>query len=316
MTKLAVVGSGRFGANHVRTLHEIGRLAAVVDSSAEALEKFSELPEDIKRYSDLSQSLLDQSIGGYIIATPAATHADLAVQILEAGKPCLIEKPMTLSAADADRVLVAADKAQVPVLVGHLLLFQPAMNEIRRLIDEGAVGNISHIACRRTKLGTVRGEENVLWSFAPHDLSVIFWLLGGLSPTSATGIGEAFRGQREDCYHLEMQFDDAGRTISASVFVSWMWPVDERSTVIVGDRGMIVYDEQAQKLEVRRRTVDADLAHQDHGNEEIPLSSARFLTLEDEHFIACIEKRAEPLPSAVNGANVVRVLEQVSPYKS
>jgi len=307
---VAVVGAGAWGRNHVRTLHELGALGGVVETSRDLRDRLRQTYPDVPVWSGLEEAL--ERVDGLVIATPAATHAGLAIQALEAGKGVLVEKPMTLDLRQAQAVQAAARASGATLMVGHLLLYQPALQELKHQLDSGAIGSVLRIHQERLNHGRVRSTENVLWSFTPHDVAVLFHLMGG-PPESVQACGAAFlqSGQHDDV-HLELAFP-GGR--SAHIHASWYWPGKQRGLRVLGDQGMVVYEEGDQSLTLHRKHLRGGagpdrLEPVDHGQVLLFLGDGEALRREDQHFLDCLATGAPPLSDGQSGVDVIRVLER------
>ena len=302
--RVAVLGAGAWGKNHVRTFHELGALAGVVELSPTLREKVSAEFPGVAVWEDLDAALPHAE--GFVIATPAPTHAVLAARLLAAGKGVLVEKPMTLATAEAEGLVRAAEAAGRTLMVGHLLLYQPAVKELKRRLDEGFLGRVHRIHQERLNHGRVRSAENVLWSFAPHDVAVLLHLMGE-APSAVRASGAAFlQPGIHDDVHVEFAFA-SGR--SAHIHAAWYWPGKQRSLKVMGEKGMIVYDEADQSLTFHRKTLGADLAPLDGGSERIFEGHGEPLRLEAQHFLACLSGGHAPLSDGPSGVEVIRVLE-------
>jgi predicted dehydrogenase len=307
---VAVVGAGAWGKNHVRTFQELGALGGVVETSRALRDKFGQIYPGVPVWSSLEQAL--DHVDGLVIATPAATHAALAIQALDAGKGVLVEKPMTLDLRQAQAVLEAAQATGATLMVGHLLLYQPALQELKHQLDSGAIGSVLRIHQERLNHGRVRSAENVLWSFAPHDVAVLFHLMGG-PPETVQACGAAFLqpGVHDDV-HLELTFPE-GR--SAHIHASWYWPGKQRGLRVLGDQGMILYEEGDQSLTLHRKHLRGGpgperLDPVDHGQVLLFLGDGEALRREDQHFLDCLATGATPLSDGHSGVDVIRVLER------
>lgn len=312
LMKIGVIGSGAWGKNHVKTLHGMGALGAVVEMSPELRENVTAEYPDIPVFASLDEFLADgkhSEVEGIVVATPAHTHAAIAVQLFEAGKHVLVEKPMTLDSGDAEQIVAASEKAGRTLMVGHLLLFQPAIQFIKTYLDDGKLGQIFTLSQRRSKLGRARKVENVLWSFGVHDVAVLLYLVGE-APVDAKAFGHAaITDNVEDDVHLHMRFENG---VLANLHNSWLWPRMERELIITGEKGIVVYDELNQRVILHRKGIDEDLQNVDEGEEILFEGADQPLKLELEHFIARCADGETPAADGKNGLDVVRVLEQVS----
>lgn len=304
--RVAVVGAGRWGIHHVEVFHRLGALAAVVDPEPGAQKRVQALAPDVDIAPSLEVVLDDPDIAGVVVATPAETHLALAEQALKAGKDVLVEKPLALTARDAEDLLRAAQEGGRILAVGHLLLFHPAVRWMRLQLDEGALGQVVRIETERLNLGRARRVENVLWSFAPHDFSLIHHLLGR-EPVAAWSTGQSvLQPAIEDHVHTEIAFEGGTR---AHVHVSWQWPERVRRTTVIGTRGFLQFDELSGRVVLRRRGIGPALEPFEEGSLEPELESVDLLESEARAFLESMEDRQEPVNDARNGFAVVRLLE-------
>lgn len=307
---VAVVGCGAWGRNHVRTFQELGALAGVVEVLPSLRERILEEYPGVPVWASMEQAFAHAD--GIVVATPAPSHGALAARALEAGKGVLVEKPMTLGSREAQGLVGLAQRAGRPLMVGHLLMYQPAVRELKRLLDSGAVGRVLRIHQERLNHGRVRDTENVLWSLAPHDVAVLCQLMGG-GPGSVRALGAAFlQPGIHDDIHLELGFS-GGR--SAHIHAAWYWPGKRRGLRILGDEGMIAYNESDQSLTLHRKRLaggepPAGLAPVDEGAERVYEGLGDPLRLEDQHFLDCLASNATPLSDGRCGVEVVRILEE------
>lgn len=304
-----VVGAGIWGKNLVKTFYALGALAGVAEANPDLRQQVADQYPDIPLFEGYEQSLAHPNTTALVLATPAPSHYKFARQALEAGKDVFVEKPLTLSAAEARWLAEYADQRDRILMVGHLLLYQPAIAWLRDYLSSSQVGSVRHISTQRLKLGRVRAEENVWWSFAPHDISVVLELLGqpALALVKAQGQTMVQPGI-EDYVHVDLTF--AGGQ-SAHVHCSWYWPTVERRTTIFTERAILVYDEVAQTVTIHHQTIDGTtLQHHDHGAEVVSVSNDQPLTLECQHFLDCLHSRQRPRSDGWNGVAVVEILEQ------
>lgn len=308
MVKVIVVGAGQWGKNLVRTFHALGALAGVAEASAELRAQLRAAYPDIPLYEDYRQALATDA-QAFAIATPANTHAAIANEIMLAGKDVFVEKPIALSVEDAETMVRTAEANERLLMVGHLLLYQPAIQHIKQWIDEGRIGALKSLHQERMKLGRVRSVENVLWSFGVHDLAVFLYLIGQ-PPICVQAAGQRIvQPSVEDDVYLHLTFADG---VSAHLHTSWLWPQQKRQLTVIGSLGMLVYDEHAQTVMLHRKTVDSDLANVDRGAELVFQGEDQPLTLECRHFLDCVASRRTPVSDGRNGIDVVRILAQAS----
>jgi predicted dehydrogenase len=293
-------------------LHSLGALAGVVEVAVDSRDRVRREFPGLPVWSSLSEAFGQAALDGVVIATPAPAHAALAVAALREGKGGLVEKPMTLDVREAQILVEEGRAAGCVLMVGHLLLYQPAIQELKRLLDRGLLGRIHRIHQERTNFGKVRATESALWSLAPHDLAVLIYLLGG-PPVEVVATGAAFlQPGIQDDVHLELDFG-AGR--SAHVHVSWYWPAKGRRLRVLGELGMLVYDEEDQTLTLHRKRclgpfAGRDPALEDEGAERLFEGRGEPLVLEDLHFLHCLTTGATPLSDGASGLDVIRILER------
>ena len=303
--KVGVIGAGHWGANLVRNFADLGVLAGVADPREENRDRaLSEVP-GIETFED-ERALLDAGYGAVAIATPASTHFEIARQALESGADVFVEKPMTLDLREAQDLNGLALEADRILMVGHLLLYQPAIAFMAEYLRSGKLGQIHTMHQRRSKLGRVRAEENVMWSFGVHDVAVLL-SLAGEPPTEIQASGHAAitPGVEDDTY-LHLGFASG---LKAHLHNSWLWPRVERELIVVGEQGILVFDELGSRVVLHHKTVGGDLEHADEGEEVLFEGSGEPLRLELEHFLECCRKRTSPVSDGRNGFEVVRVLK-------
>ena len=303
--KIAVIGAGYWGINLVRNLHALEVLSHVVEEDSQIIDAVSEEisgAQCLNGYDDL----LSSDIDAVAIATPAASHYEIASQFLKSGKDVFIEKPMTLCSKQARDLVHDAEHNGSVLMVGHMLLYQPAIQFIKSYLEQGYLGKIYHLHQDRLKLGRVRTEENVLWSLGVHDIAVLLYLVGS-SPVKVDFAGHCgIQKQIEDDAYVHMIFNEG---IMAHLHSSWIWPETKRSLTIIGEKGMLVYDELEQTVVLHKKRIGSDLENIDEGEEILFKGSNEPLRLEMEHFIQCISSRRKPISDGRSGLEVVRVTE-------
>ena len=234
--RICVIGAGRWGRNHLRTLHGLGALGGFVDSHAETLAELGATYPEALTFDNVDAALAsthDGGFDGFVVATPAETHHRIATRILECGKPLLVEKPLALTAVQARELESLAARRGVPLMVGHVLLFHPAIRKIADLVHGGKIGKLQYLYSNRLNLGTVRTEENILWSFAPHDLS-IFQALVKDRPLEIISRGGAFvQPHIHDTTMTILTYPD---NVVGHIFVSWLHPYKEHRLVLIGSK--------------------------------------------------------------------------------
>lgn len=308
MNQVIVVGAGNWGRNLVRNFYELGALAGVAEVSPDLRAGICAKYPGVVTYADY-QKVLEADAQAVVLATPAPTHYELAIAALEAGKDVFVEKPMTLHKKEAQHLAEYADKHSRILMVGHLLLYQPAIAWMRDYLASGKAGQVLHVATQRAKLGKVRTQENVWWSFAPHDISVVLDLLGNPSLKQVQASGHAMlQAEIEDNVHVDLRFE-GGQT--AHIHCSWYWPLKQRSTVVIASEQMLVYDEISQTVTVQNMGVDANLNNREEGSWCPEVAASEPLKLECQHFLDCLKTRQQPRSDGWNGVAVVEILEKV-----
>jgi len=320
--KLGVVGAGAWGRNHVRTAAGLAdaELAAVCDTDPKTRERVARQFPGALVTGDVG-ALLERS-DAVIVASPAGSHAAVARRCIEAGKPCLVEKPFALSVRDAEAVAALAAERKVPVLAGHLLVFHAAVDRLRALMQGGELGKVFYLYGLRVNLGQVRQDENALWSFGPHDVSVALHLLGE-TPTRVAAQGKSYLQPKiEDVVFLTMEFASG---VLAHVQLSWLDPHKERKLTVVGAKKMVVFDdmEPREKLRIYDKGVDRPPEYGSFGESlairEGDIFIPRIPTIEPlaaelAHFVRVARGTEPPRAGAgaEDGVRVVRVLEAAS----
>lgn len=309
-TSLAVVGCGYWGANHARTLKELGALSAVSDLDASKAQKIVE-NFDVAALT-FDKLLADQTIEGLIFALPPHLHADHAVRALNAGKHVLVEKPIALNIADAERVVSAAQQAGKVAMTGHILRYHSAFEKMLESFQSGALGELKYIHSHRLGLGKFHPENDALWDIAPHDLSLIMAITGA-APISIRGEGTATLNHLSDFAHLHLEFPNE---IKAHVLVSRLNPYRERRLTIVGSKAMMSFDDALgwdQKLALYQHKIwqDDGFWHSEMVEPTyIPVQQDMPLTKQLQDFISAIETGTRPRVTIEDGLEIVRILEK------
>lgn len=305
--KVAVVGAGNWGKNLVNNFHDLDALAGIAESHPDLQAKFKEQLPNTPIYDDYRQIPLDQ-IDAVAIATPAPTHHEVASYFLENGKDVFVEKPMTLASKEAIALQTLAQQHDRVLMVGHLLLFQPAIQFIKQFISEGKLGKLYHLHQERKKLGRARYVENVTWSLGVHDIAVLLYLVGE-QPKHIFASGHCgLQKTVEDDVYVHMQFVDG---VKAHLHNSWIWPENRRQLTIVGEKGMLVFDEINSRVTYHNKTIDTDLNNHDEGSEVVFEGTEPPLKRELQHFLDCVANRSTPISDGQNGIDVVTTLERL-----
>lgn len=308
--QVAVIGSGYWGKNLVRTFRELGALRWVCDTREEALADVAGRFE-VKTTTRLEEILGDKEVTAVAIAAPAAMHYELTRECLLAGKDVYVEKPMALKVREGRDLADLGRRRERILMVGHILEYHPAILELKRMIREGELGNIQYIYSSRLNLGKLRTEENILWSFAPHDISAILFLLNEAPKRIATHGGSYLNQRLADTTLTTCEFQSG---VMAHIFVSWLHPFKEQKLAIIGGRRMAVFDDTQpdRKLVLYSHRIDwidrAPVAQKDDG-QVVPLPAHEPLRLECEHFLECLATRRRPRTDGESGVRVLQVLE-------
>ncbi|MGN6463029.1 MAG: Gfo/Idh/MocA family oxidoreductase [Pseudolabrys sp.] len=307
-----VVGCGYWGKNLVRNFAELGALAGICDPDAGAAAKLADAHKT--KVVDWKAALADPAIKGVAIAAPAALHYRLASEALNAGKHVFVEKPLALDVAEAQSLCDLAEKKNLRLMVGHLLQYHPAFLKLKDMAREGVLGRLQYIYSNRLNLGKIRREEDILWSFAPHDISMILALLGEPEKIAAEG-GNYLHKSIADVTTTHMTFSGGEH---AHIFVSWLHPFKEQKLVVVGDRGMVVFNDGEpweNKLQLYRHRIewrDAVPVPEKADVESVTLEKGEPLRLECQHFLDCIASGATPRTDGREGVRVLKVLDAAS----
>jgi len=311
---LAVIGCGKWGMNHVRTAARVAgkQFVAVCDTREENLAAAMQAAPSAKRYFSVEEICADPAVTAVVIATPADTHYRVTKQCLESGKDVLVEKPLALFSHQAEELKAIAASRGLILMVGHLLLYHPAIRKIKELVDSGAVGNLQYIYSNRLNLGTVRSEENILWSFAPHDISVLQYLIGE-APVQVSAHGGVFL--QPGIQDVTLTILKYARNIQAHIHVSWLHPFKEHRLVVIGDKSMLVFEDSRaeNKLLLYPKGIDrvnGKLQKRESDFQPVPYDSVEPLVEELNHFIDCVSNRSEPLTHVSSGIDVLKILEK------
>jgi predicted dehydrogenase len=318
--RIAVVGAGNWGRNHVRTVATLpeATLAAVCDIDPQRLQGVERLYPTARATTVLEEAL--EVADAVVVASPAAAHAPIARAAIERGLPVLVEKPFALSSVEAESVASLADARGVPVLAGHLLLFHPAIERLREMIGAGELGPLYYLYSQRVNLGQVRPDENALWSFGPHDISVALHLLPD-RPVAVAARGHSYlQPGIEDVVFLTLEFASG---VIAHVQMSWLDPHKERRLTVVGARRMVVFDDMQprEKLKIFDKGVERPPEYRSFGESLsvregdifVPrIPNVEPLTAELRHFVAVARGETPPRVTAWDGVEVVRILEAAS----
>jgi UDP-2-acetamido-3-amino-2,3-dideoxy-glucuronate N-acetyltransferase len=310
---IAVVGTGYWGKNLVRSFARLGALKLICDSCQSALLELAEKYPTVEASMELGDILDREEINGVCISTPAETHYAIAREVLLADKHVYIEKPFTLDEEEAAELIELAAKRDLVLMVGHLLQYHPAFVSLKQLAQNGELGRINYIYSNRLNLGKIRREENSLWSFAPHDISMIL-SLAAEEPERVISIGGYYLHEKiADVTTTHLEFPSG---LKAHIFVSWLHPIKEQKLIVVGERKMAVFEDTKpwpEKLLLYPHTIH----WRDHlpvptkaEPERLNIDEKEPLQAECEHFLSCISNGTTPLTNGQEGLRVLRVLNK------
>ena len=312
MKKIIVVGGGRWGTNHIRTLIQLDCFAGVVEPYSENKTKLKNLFPNIIIFDSLEESFKSNP-DGYTVATPPSTHFDIGCKIIENKKPVLIEKPLTLDYNSSKRIVELANKKNVNLMVGHVLLFHPAIQKIKELICNNKIGDIKYIYSNRLNLGTIRNDEDVFWSFAPHDISIFQYLIED-NPIEIAPFNYSYL--TENINDISIATFKYKNNIKAHIFTSWCNPFKEHKLVIVGSGGMIVFEDSSKDKDIlfydKYYNISDDKSIETIHNDPIVVDYERSMPLTNEldYFIQNLDKKIN-ISDGESGLRVVEILEKV-----
>ncbi|MEK7448740.1 MAG: Gfo/Idh/MocA family oxidoreductase [Planctomycetota bacterium] len=318
MINLAVIGAGDWGKNLIRNFSQLPdvNFSICCDLDDKRLQYIRTHYPQLKLTKDPQDIFNDAKIDAVVICSSAVSHYQLARAALESGKHVFVEKPLTLKVSDAEHLVKLTDENKKVLMVGHLLKYHPAVTKLKTLIDSGEIGDIFYVYSQRVNLGKIRHDENALWSFAPHDLAIILYLLGE-EPVEVTARGEAYlQPNIADVVFVNLTFPDKKM---AHVHLSWLDPHKERKLTVVGSKKMVVFDdmESSDKIKIYDKGADRAPGYETYaeyitlrsGDVIIPaLKLTEPLKNECLHFIDCIKNNKTPLSDGRDGLKVVKIL--------
>ena len=325
MIKLGIIGCGYWGANLVRNFYQAHdcEIKTVAEASPARQNFVAENYPEIQITSDYNDLLKDNEIDAIIVATPASNHYQIANESLNAGKHVFVEKPLALTSKDAEELVDLAEKKKKILMVGHTVIYNEPIKKVKELVDSGEIGEIYYAYASRLNLGKVRSDVNVMWNLAPHDVSVLLYILNK-KPVKVTAKGFSYiQDNIEDVVYLNIGFEN---NINAQIHLSWLDPNKRRDITIVGSKKMLVYDDiSPERIKIYDKGIDKQNKHaylgeykdfaeyqliQRAGDVMIPkVTINEPLKIECQHFIDCIVGNIEPLTSGRSALDVIRILE-------
>ena len=309
---VAVIGAGYWGKNLLRNYHELGALKVICDKNETLFKLFEKQYPDAEICLAINDVMTRSDIQGIIIATPAETHFRIAREALLSNKHVYVEKPLVLNENDAVELIELARERNLTLMVGHLMQYHPVFKRLKTLIENGDLGRINYIYSNRLNLGKIRREENALWSFAPHDISMILALAGDMPETVQTTGGNYLHKKIADVTTTHMEFPSG---LKAHIFVSWLHPFKEQKLVVVGDRKMAVFDDTkpwSEKLVLYQHEIkwqsNVPLPSKADPETICNIDEAEPLRLECETFLECMKNGSKPITDGNEGLRVLTVL--------
>ena len=310
---IAVVGCGHWGKNFVRNFSELGVLFSICDPSSEVADKYAS-QYNVKK-STFTEIINDPNIKGVVLAVPAHLHASMAIEAMNKDKNVFVEKPLGMNEVEVEAMIATAKKNKVRLMVGHLLQYHPIFKIIREYVGSGKIGEIKYIYSNRLSFGKVRAQEDVIWSFAPHDISMILSLTGQEPEYVSTNATSIFKKNIADIATIHLQFKSG---LKSHISVSWLNPYKENKLVVVGQSAMLVFDDIKPwhgKLALYPYEVvsSKNLINLKNSNVQyIKVTEEEPLKKECQHFIDVVEKDIQPLTDGAEGLRVIKVLSAAS----
>ena len=310
--RICVIGAGRWGINHIKTLLELGVLSGIVDKNLEIIKSLSEkYPKVI--FFDNVEDAIKEKFDGFVVATPPNTHFQITKFLLNNNKPVLVEKPLTLSLKEGEKIKAICDNLNGKLIVGHLLLFHPGIEKMKALIKDNIIGEIQYIYSNRLNLGVVRKEENVFWSFAPHDIS-LFQYFNDSFPLEINSDGGAFL--QKNIHDSTITYLKYPNGVHGHIYVSWLHPFKEHRIVIIGSKGSLHFEDYPEKkllfYEKKINSKSDEILLSNKPSRLIEFDQTKPLMNELKYFIEVI-KGKRVLKATINeGLEVVKILELAS----
>ncbi|MFC1907119.1 Gfo/Idh/MocA family oxidoreductase [Chloroflexota bacterium] len=308
---IAVIGCGYWGENLIRNFNDLGALHTICDTDPKVLGQIANHYPKVNAIGEYHRILQNDEIKGVVIATPAILHYSMTKEAILSGKDVFIEKPLALKVKDGKELVSLAEKESRTLMVGHLLEYHPAISKLKELVDKGELGRIQYIYSNRLNLGKFRVEENILWSFAPHDISAILLLLGNEMPSKVSVHGGFYLNHNiADTTVTTMAF---GNGVRAHIFVSWLHPFKEQRLVVIGDKKMAAFNDSSHKDKLLFYDHEIEwigikpVPHQKRPY-TVEVSSEEPLRIECQDFIDCMGSIRKPRADGRKGLQVLEIL--------
>ena len=311
--KICVVGAGRWGLNHIRTLKSMKVHVGCVDINKSRLEEIKKNNPELDIYDNV-ESASSENFDGYIIATPPSSHFFLTKLIIKKNKPVLVEKPLALSLHEAEDIKTCVEKYSGKLIVGHLLLFHPAVQKIKSMIKDGKIGKIQYIYSNRLNLGRVRKEENVFWSLAPHDIS-LFQYFSNSFPVEIKSMGGDFL--QKNIHDTTLTYLKYPNNIQGHIYVSWLHPFKEHRLVIIGSKGTLHFEDSANSkpllfYEKSHHLYNQEIVLKNNNSKKIEYDLIMPLENELKYFLDIINGKPINHANIDEAVDVVKILEIAS----
>lgn len=308
VNKISVIGAGRWGKNIVRTLFELDALAAIAEQNGILRDQLAKDYPTVPIYASV-EALLEQTNTAVVVATPVNTHYTMAKYLLHADRDIFIEKPMATTVIECEELNRLAAEKQRIIMVGHVLLFEPAIPFIKDYLEKGKLGKIYNLRQIRRNLGTIRTHENALYSLSTHDLAVLDYLINEPVVSIKSAGQSIITPGIEDDVSVHLVFASG---IQAHLHVTWLWPLKDRHLTILGEKGALRFDELQQTVTRYHYSVNQDMTVSQNGQEIIFASNEQPLKLEMQHFLHCVETRQTPRSFGLQSQRVVALMEKIS----
>ena len=314
MKRIAVIGAGYWGKNHIRTLSQLGALGGIVEKNKKLLSQISKEYPDVVVSNNLNDAINIDQFSAFTVATPPENHFNIAEKIIKAGKHVLVEKPITLNIEEAEELCNLSKEYNVHLMVGHVLLFHPAIIELKKLIDSDRIGNLQYIYSNRLNLGKVRTKENVFWSLAPHDIALFQYFTESF-PCEIQSWGSTFL--QEGIFDSTITKLRYPTGVEGHIFVSWLHPFKEHRLVVIGSEGMVSFDDNDKnkplKLLSKKINIINGIPEKIDGPvEEIVYDKKMPLTEEMKYFINVINNNKPNIADGNHAVEVIKILIEAS----
>jgi len=311
---ICVVGAGYWGKNHIRTLSQLGALGGIVEKNKKLLSQISKEYPDVVVSNNLNDAINIDQFSAFTVATPPENHFNIAEKIIKAGKHVLVEKPITLNIEEAEELCNLSKEYNVHLMVGHVLLFHPAIIELKKLIDSDRIGNLQYIYSNRLNLGKVRTKENVFWSLAPHDIALFQYFTESF-PCEIQSWGSTFL--QEGIFDSTITKLRYPTGVEGHIFVSWLHPFKEHRLVVIGSEGMVSFDDNDKnkplKLLSKKINIINGIPEKIDGPvEEIVYDKKMPLTEEMKYFINVINNNKPNIADGNHAVEVIKILIEAS----